>query len=62
MSTPVTRQESDLSSLQPSQDVGIGRIAKRGLLAYLAEIRQPGHGIQPAPTNDSDLRLRQAPS
>src|SRR5215467_9479202 len=62
MPAPVPRQERDFLSLQSSQHVGIGRVAKRSVLLNLAHGRKPGHGIEPTSSDDSDFRQRQAPS
>src|SRR4029077_4113092 len=34
------------------------RLPERRLHAYLARVLQPGHGVKPAPANDSDRRRR----
>jgi hypothetical protein len=62
MTAPVAGKESNFASSKSSQDVGIGRIAKRSGEFYFLDIGYTGHGVEPATANDAYFRLRQSES
>ena len=62
VSAAVTGEERDLAPFECSEDVGVRRLTERRLLPDFPHIAQPGHRVQPAASDDSNLRLRQTTS
>ncbi len=58
----MTGKERNLAAIQRTEDVSIGRLAKRRFQTYFFCLTEAGHGVEPAPPDNSDFRLRQKTS
>ena len=62
MAATMPGEESDLAALERAADVGVRWSAEGRTNFYFFDFGEAGHGIEPAATDDSDLRLRQTSS
>jgi hypothetical protein len=62
MAAPVAREKGYFATFESAADVGVGGSAEWRFDANFLDFAEPGHGVQPAPADDSDLSLWQYPS
>ena len=55
----MARQKRNFAAFQRTADVSVGRRAEGRFHAYFFHLAQPGHGVEPAPADNSDFRLWQ---
>src|SRR5579863_3695582 len=59
---PMAREKCYFAPFKCAADIGVGRSAEWGSDANLLDFAEPGHGVQPASADNSDLRLWQSTS